>query len=197
MAPTSGFRSTTTSTATSRGLRYPTPRRAATELNQAEYLSYKNPRLASYAQFLLDDPPITAQHPKPGFSSGLYTATGEAKATLSAYRLPLWLPRTTVKPGSRVEIWGGARPAAFSNSAIPATVPTVELQAQKGGSGSWTTIQTVDVSGATGYFDIRTTLPYSGDLRLAYRYPPTEPFLPPDVPGTTIYSRTVAVTVAG
>ena len=56
------------------GLRYPTPQRAATELNQAEYLSYKNPRVASYAQFLLDDPPITAQHPKPGFSSGLYTA---------------------------------------------------------------------------------------------------------------------------
>ncbi len=101
------------------GLRYPSPQRAAAELNQAEYLSYKNPRVASYAQFLLNDPPITTEHPKPGFSSGLYTSTGEAKATLSAYRLPLWLPETTVKAGSRVEIWGGARPATFSQSATP------------------------------------------------------------------------------
>jgi hypothetical protein len=179
------------------GLRYPTPQHAATELNQAEYLSYKNPRVATYAQFLLDDPPITAQHPKPGFSSGLYTSTGEAKATLSAYRLPVWLPETTVKAGSRVEVWGGARPATFSQSATPTTAPTVEVQMQKGGSGSWTTIQTVEVSSATGYFDIRTTLPYSGDLRLAYRYPQTEPFLPTNVGGTTIYGRTVAVTVSG
>jgi hypothetical protein len=179
------------------GLRYPTPERAAIELNQAEYLSYKNPRVASYAQFLLDDPPITAQHPKPGFSSGLYTATGEAKATLSAYRLPIWLPKTTVKAGSRVEVWGGARPAGFSRSAVPTTVPTVEIQMQKGGSGSWTAIETTPVSSATGYFDIRMTVPYSGGLRLAYRYPPTEPFLPANVGGTTIDSRTVTVTVSG
>ena len=179
------------------GLRYPSPQRAATELNQAEYLSYKNPRVASYAQFLLNDPPITAEHPKPGFSSGLYTSTGEAKATLSAYRLPLWLPETTVKAGSRVEIWGGARPATFSQSAIPATAPTVEIQMQEGASGPWTTIQTVKVSGATGYFDIHTTLPYSGGLRLAYSYPLTEPFLPTNVGGTTIYGRTVPVTVSG
>jgi hypothetical protein len=179
------------------GLRYPTPRRAATELNQAEYLSYKNPRVASYAQFLLNDPVISPEHPKPGFSSGLYTATGEAKATLSAYRLPVWLPQTTVKAGSRVEIWGGARPATFSLLANPSIAPVVEVQMQQDGSGSWTTIQTVKISGATGYFDIRSTLPYSGGLRLAYRYPETEPFLPTNVNGTTIYGRTVAVTVAG
>jgi hypothetical protein len=179
------------------GLRYPSPQRAATELNQAEFLSYKNSRVASYAQFLLDDPPITAQHPKPGFSSGLYGSTGDAKATLSAYRLPLWMPETTVKAGSRVEIWGGARPATFSQSATPAIAPTVAIQMQKSGSGVWTTIQIVKVSGATGYFDIRATLPYSGGLRLAYTYPPTEPFLPTDVGGTTIYGRTVTVTVSG
>ena len=179
------------------GLRYPTAQRAATELNQAEYLSYKNPRVASYAQFLLNDPPITAQHPKPGFSSGLYTSAGEAKATLSAYRLPVWLPQTTVKAGSRVEIWGGARPATFSPSATPPIPPTVEVQMQKGDDGSWTTIQTVAVSSATGYFDIRSMLPYSGRLRLAYSYPQTEPFLPTGVPGTTIYGRAVTVTVNG
>ncbi len=178
-------------------LRYPTPKRAAVELNQAEYLSYKNPRVASYAQFLLNDPMITAQHPKPGFSSGLYTSSGEAKATLSAYRLPVWLPETTVKAGSRTEIWGGARPATFSQSATPLVAPTVEIQMQKGGNGPWTTIQTVKVSAATGYFDVRATLPYSGNLRLTYSYPRTEPFLPTNVAGTTIDGRTVTVTVTG
>ena len=179
------------------GLRYPTPERAAAELNQAEYLSYKNPRIASYAQFLLNDPPITAHHPKPGFSTGLYTATGEPKATLDAYRLPLWLPRTTVKAGSETELWGGARPAAFAASATGAGDPTVAIQAQKYGQPGWTTIRTVAVSGSTGYFDIHMQLPYAGKLRLAYTYPGTEPFLPLNVAGTTIYGRTVTVTITG
>jgi hypothetical protein len=177
------------------GLRYPTPERAAAEINQAEYLSYKNPRVASYAQFLLNDPEISVQHPKPGFSSGLYTSTGDAKATLYAYRLPLWLPKTAVKAGSKTEIWGGARPATYSLSAAAPTAPAVELQMRKPGGGSWTTIQTVKVSTTTGYFEIRSTLPYSGELRLAYTYPRTEPLLPLNTAGTTIYGRTVNVTV--
>jgi hypothetical protein len=179
------------------GLRYPTPERAAAEINQAEYLSYKNPRVASYAQFLLNDPEITPQHPKPGFSSGLYTSTGDPKATLYAYRLPLWLPKTNVKAGSETELWGGARPATFAQSATTTTPPTVEIQMRKPGDGSWTTIRTVKVSTTTGYFEIRSTLPYSGELRLAYTYPQTEPLLPMNIAGTTIYGRTVNVTVTG
>ena len=178
-------------------LRYPTPERAAAEINQAEYLSYKNPRVASYAQFLLNDPEISVQHPKPGFSSGLYTSTGVAKATLYAYRLPLWLPKTTVKAGSKTEIWGGARPATYSLSATTPTAPAVKLEMRKAGAGSWTTIQTVKVSTATGYFETHSTLPYSGELRLAYAYPRTEPLLPLNIAGTTIYGRTVNVTVTG
>jgi len=179
------------------GLRYPTPERAAAELNQAEYLSYKNLRVASYAQFLLDDPPITSQHPKPGFSSGLFTSTGAPKATLDAYRLPLWLPATSTKAGSQIEIWGGARPAAFATSAPGAAAPTVAIQEQSGPGSRWTTIRTVAVSAQTGYFDIRLRLSYTGKLRLAYTYPPNEPFLPDNVAGTTIHSRDVNVTVTG
>jgi hypothetical protein len=179
------------------GLRYPTPERAAAELNQAEYLSYKDPRVASYGQFLLDDPLITPQHPKPGFSSGLYTSTGEAKATLYAYRLPLWLPRTTVNAGSQIEIWGGARPAAFAALGSEATHPTVAIEARRDRRSSWAAIRTVEVSAATGYFDIHMQLPYTGRLRLAYTYPATEPLLPTNVAGTTIFSRTVKVTLTG
>jgi hypothetical protein len=172
-------------------LGYPSTAAAAGYINQAEYLSYKNPRVASYAQYLLKDPGITPKHPTPGFASGLYTQHNVPKATLFAYRLPVWLPHRTVKPGSRTEVWGGARPAPFADAGRR----TVSIQMRSKSHRTWTTIRTVTVSPKTGYFDIRMTLPYSGSLRLAYTYPTTEPFLPPDVGGSTIYGRTVKVTV--
>jgi hypothetical protein len=171
---------------------YPSPAQAAVELNQAEYLSYKNRRVASYDQYLINDPTSTRNNPTPGFNTGLYTSSGQPKATLAAFRLPVWLPATTIKAGARTELWGGARPATMAVNA-----PTVEIQVQKGGHGAWTTIQTVRVSTATGYFDIHPKLPYSGNLRLAYTYPQTMPFLPTNVAGSTIFSRTVKVAFSG
>jgi hypothetical protein len=176
--------------------RYPSPATAATYLNQAEYLSYKNRRIVSYDQYLISDPPVIPGKPAPGFNTGLYTSTGQPKATMYAYRLPVWLPKTTVKAGSRTEIWGGARPATFSQSATTKTAPTVQIQMQKNGRGSWINIQTVKVSTTTGYFDIHPKLPYRGNLRLAYTYPETEPFLPTNVAGSTIYGRTVKVALS-
>jgi hypothetical protein len=175
------------------GRRYPSAAKAAVYINQAEYLSYKNPRIASYGQFLLDDPLVTPSHPKAGFASGLYTDTGRPKATLYAYRLPVWLPKQTVRAGSKAEIWGCARPARFAGAAGR----TASIQMQRGGHGAWTTIRTVKIAAADCYFDIRMKLPYSGKLRLAYTYSESEPFLPPNVGGSTIYGRTLRVTVTG
>ena len=75
--------------------------------------------------------------------------------------------------------------------------PTVAIQMQKGGHGDWTTLQTEKVAKSTGYFDVHAKLPYSGNLRLAYTYPRSEPFLPTGVAGSTIYSRTVSVKLSG
>ncbi len=172
---------------------YPSQATAASWLNQTEYLSYKNRRVASYDQYLITDPPSTKFDPTPGFNTGLYTTAGQAKATAAAYRLPVWLPQTTVRAGASTEVWGGARPAIFAGTGSR----TVQIQMQKRGRGSWTTIQTVKVSASTGYFDLRRKLPYSGNLRLAYTYPQSEPFLPPNVAGSTIYGRTVKVAVSG
>ena len=172
---------------------YPSQAKAAIELNQAEYLSYKNRRVASYDQYLITDPAITPSNPAPGFNTGLYTSSGQPKATLSAFRLPVWLPATTIKAGARTEIWGGARPATVA----PVNPPTVAIQMQKGGHGDWTTLQTEKVAKSTGYFDVHAKLPYSGNLRLAYTYPRSEPFLPTGVAGSTIYSRTVSVKLSG
>jgi hypothetical protein len=168
----------------------PTPALAAVELNEAEYLSYKNPRVAAYSQYLITDPP---PNPNPGFSSGLYTSDGAPKATLDAFRMPVWLPDTTVRRGANIEIWGGARPAALTQR----TSRIVDIQMQDDGHGPWQTIKTVDAAPRTGYIDIHTTLPYGGDLRLAYTYPKSGSLLPPGVPGVTITSRTVNVTVTG
>jgi hypothetical protein len=168
----------------------PSPALAAAELNQAEYLSYENPRVAAYSQYLIRDP---LPDPNAGFSSGLYTAAGTPKPTLNAFRMPLWLPHTTVRPGANTEIWGGARPSVFSDRAAR----LVDIQMQNDGHGPWATIMTARAAPETGYIDIHTTLPYSGRLRLAYTYPQDESLLPAGVAGTTIVSRTVNVTVTG
>jgi hypothetical protein len=168
----------------------PSPAQAAVELNQAEYLSYQNPRIAAYSQYLITDPPAD---PGPGFSSGLYTSNGTPKATRNAFRMPLWLPNTTVRRGADIEIWGGARPAAFAGHSSR----IVDIQMRQAGHGPWHTIHTVAAAPGTGYIDIHATLPYSGTLRLAYTYPKTGSVLPSGVPGTIIASRAVDVTVTG
>ena len=174
-----------------RGKGNPPPVTAASQLNQAEYISFKNRRIAAYSQYLIYDPVPAATQTGGGFASGLFTSRGNSKATLAAFRLPVWLPNRTVRRGQRVQIWGGARPAVFAGPAGR----RVNIQIQKGGQGTFTTINTRVVRARTGYFDIRTTLPYSGRLRLSYTYPQTQPFLPPGVAGSTISSRNVKVTV--
>jgi hypothetical protein len=171
----------------------PQPAVAASQLNQAEYISFKNRRIAAYSQYLISDPVPSAQQTQGGFASGLFTSKGTPKATLAAFRLPVWLPQQTVRRGERIEIWGGARPAVFAGPAGR----TVNIQIQKGGQGQFNTISTRMVGARTGYFDIRMTLPYGGTLRLSYTYPQSEPFLPLGVAGSTIFSRSVRVTIKG
>ena len=74
-------------------------------MNWAEYLSYENPRIRSYDQYLLVDP-LTAD-----FASGLELPNGRPKATFAAFQMPLYLPHTHRKHDGRLLIWGAARPA--------------------------------------------------------------------------------------
>ena len=64
--------------------------------------------------------------------------------------MPVWLPNTTVRRGAKIEIWGGARPAAFTDQSSR----LVDIQMQDGGHGPWKTITTVDAAPGTGYIDI-------------------------------------------
>jgi hypothetical protein len=153
-----------------------TPGEAAYFMNWAEYISYRNPRIASYAQYLLRDA-ASGQ-----FASGLEYASGRPKPGYDAYMLPLYMPTTSVSHSSSLEVWGGVRPA----SSAPRGTTVAQLQFRSASGGAWVPLRVIAVADATGYFDVRQTFSHSGSLRLAW----TNPLL-----GQTVYSRTVAVTV--
>ncbi len=169
------------------------PATAAYYLNWAEYLSWKQPRVASTMQYLLADPPIG---PKAigdgGFASGLEFSDGRLKPSFAAYRLPLYLPSTSAPRGRAVEVWGCLRPARYGilDSGSP---QSGQIQfAPRSGRRGFRTILTVPAGNSGNcYFDVRIRFPASGTVRLAYTYPVGSPGLA----GTTVYSRSVPVTL--
>jgi hypothetical protein len=167
---------------------YVSPAKAASYINWAEYLSWKNSRLVSYMQYLLTDPPATAGVYQ-GFASGLEFANGKPKATLPAYEMPLYLPKTSVRKGQSAEVWGEARPAHFMNL-DSRQKQSVAIQFQPHGRGVYTTVETVR---SNGYFDVHVKFPSGGNVRLSYTYPKTDPFLPVGAGGTTLTSRVVKI----
>ena len=121
-------------------------------LNQSEWMSWRNGRVASWSQYaLLDDRELS------GFQSGLRFADGSVKpGVYDAYRLPLYVRRL----GSRtVEVWGGARMAGRGDR--------VRVQSRLG-SGDFTDLPGGSVAvNASGYF--RKRLRVSGASRRRFR----------------------------
>jgi hypothetical protein len=175
------------------------PATAAYYLNWAEYLSWKQPRVASTMQYLLYDPPLDATNRGDGgFSSGLEFSSGRPKPTYAAYRLPLYLPVTSTRRGRSIDVWGCVRPAHYAilDTGQPQSAQ-IQFASHRGagaaGSGrTFVPVGSVLVSDPGNcYFEEQVRFPVSGTVRLAYTYPSTWP----GVGGTTVYSRTVAVTV--
>jgi hypothetical protein len=163
---------------------------AAQYLNWAEYISYKNPRIASYDQYLLLDP--ENPHAPSDYASGLEDWKGHPKPGLGAFRLPIWLPHTSQSRGGSLEVWGDARPAPFAALDTGGAAQTVTIQFAPSGGGSFTNIGTVTITNPSGYFDTRVSFPSSGTVRLAYTYPATDMLMSP---GKTVISRSVNVSV--
>jgi hypothetical protein len=168
------------------------PATAAYYLNWAEYLSWKQPRVASTMQYLLYDPPPEATNRGDGgFSSGLEFSNGRPKPTYAAYRLPLYLPLTSTRRGRALEVWGCVRPARYAilDTGQP---QSAQIQFAAGSHGAYVPLATITVADANNcYFDLRLRFPASGSIRLAYTYPTGSP----GVGGSTVYSRTVPITV--
>jgi hypothetical protein len=153
---------------------------AAKYLNWSEYISWRNPRVFSYDQYLLTDPPGG------NFATGLEYADGKPKPQLyDAYRLPLYLPVTRAHKGQSLEVWGDVRPARFARKDT-GKPQQVKIQFQAGSKGPFKTLSTVTIANPHGYFDTQMTFPGSGIVQLTWTYPH----------GQTIHSRPVSVTVS-
>ena len=170
---------------------------AAYYLNWAEYISWRTPRLKSFAQYLLYDPlPATKATSWGGFASGLIDhGLGQIrKPTYYAWRFPLYLPATAGQRGGRLEVWGCVRPARFA--ILDGDGPqTVEVQFAPGSSRTFSTLESVTVTNpADCYFDLRMAFPGSGTVRLMWKYPAADPLLGPfDGGHGAIFSREVPI----
>ncbi len=151
-----------------------TPRSRRLYTNWSEYISWRDPRIASFDQYLLTDPPGGT------FATGLEFANGTPKATYYAFRMPIFLPRTT---GSQpLEVWGCVRPAHYARLSSGLD-QTAQIQFQSAGARSFRTLKNVPITDAYGYFDTDVSFPGSGTVRIAWTYPH----------GQTIFSRTVTI----
>jgi hypothetical protein len=180
--------------------KFVSPATAAYYINWAEYLSWRNPRVASTMQYLLYDPNPRMAPEYGGFASGLIFYGGVRKPGYDAYRLPVFLPTTTARSRRQsLEVWGCVRPAHYAQLDT-GSPQRVQIQFQRGSRGAFTTLRTVTITSSRGYFDIHMAFPASGSVRLAWTYPTNDPMLGPGVQlnpreGDTVYSRTTRVTV--
>jgi hypothetical protein len=170
------------------------PAVAALYMNWAEYVSWRNPRLQSFAQYPVYDPVRPGvSNDWGGFASGLLSWNGIPKATYNAWRLPVWLPFATARVGQALPVWGCARPAEHWAHDTRAA-PTVQIQFAPAPSGPFATIQTVSLTNSSScYFDVSVLFPASGTVRLSLGASPGDPLVVAG--GGQIVSRPVQVTV--
>src|SRR5439155_25490496 len=117
----------------------------AAYIAESDWIAYRDGRVTTVAQYkLVDDVEQSS------FQSGLRFATGRAKPSYDAYRLPIWV----VKHGSRVTVYGQVRPA------VDGAAGPVEVQVAAGPGAAFQTVQTVAVTSPKGQFTVK--LPASG-----------------------------------
>jgi hypothetical protein len=109
-------------------------------LNQADYLSWRDGRLRSFAQYELFD-----ERDSGAFQTGLRFLDGRAKPGLDAYRIPVW----AFKRGSYTYVWGMVRPTRAG--AETATVEYYDARAR-----AWKRARTVTVTAANRFVYVRT-----------------------------------------
>ena len=154
------------------------PATAAYYLNWAEYLTWLDPRLRSYDQFLMTDGPGGY------FTTGLKFPDGKPKPTYAAFRMPLYLPVRATAKGHPLVVWGDVRPAHNAQLASH-RAQHVEIQFQPAAGGAFKTVATVPITDRYGYFEVPEKFPGSGNVRLAWSYPG----------GPQVFSRTVVITL--
>jgi hypothetical protein len=161
---------------------YVTPAKAAVWLNWSQYISWRLPRVLSYDQYSLQDPPPVPGKPYTRFASGLVTYKGKQKPGWNAIRMPIWLPAAHQATGGATEVWGQVGPAKTypMSKRAPAAI-----QFQPSSGGAWKTVKTVSTKTSEGYFDVKVGFSASGSVRISWT-PPS---------GASIVSRSTHITV--
>jgi hypothetical protein len=120
----------------------------AREINRAEFNTWRNRSVRSFAQFQLnDDTNLTS------FQTGIRFGDGRLKPSYDAFRMPLY----PVRKGRRVQVWGGVRPGAGQPVLI-----------QVGSGNTFNTVKTVTVNSA-GYINTTISRPSSSQrVRLVW-----------------------------
>jgi hypothetical protein len=155
------------------------PKQAALFLNWAQYIMWSNPRIKSYDQYLLNDPPT--HNP---FATGLRTAKGKEKPAFAAFRIPLYLPVSKGSASTPLLVWGQVRPAPAARKAS-GKVQVATLQFQDHGSKTFKTVGQVHITNPNGYFEVTHKFTSSGALRIKWS----------DPHGPAVFSRAAPVTV--
>jgi hypothetical protein len=156
------------------------PTLAAYYMNWAEYISWSDPRVASWDQYLLTDPPQPSN-----FDTGLLFTDGTPKGPMyDAFRMPLYLPQAKGKQGQSLEVWGCVRPAHFAMQGSK-TLQVASIQFKPSSGGAFKTIQRVTITNTDGYFTTSVKFPSSGSVRIAWSQPGTG----------LVYSRVAPVTI--
>jgi hypothetical protein len=162
-------------------LRAISPTKAAYYENWAEYLSWLDPRVVSWDQYLLADPP-----PPSMFDTGIEFSSGAHKVPLyQAFRMPIYLPITVAKSGHALQVWGCVRPAHYAMQG-PHTPQFATIQLQSATGQPWKTVKRVLITDGYGYFDTLVNFASSGNVRISWSYPHH---------GAQIHSRTVPITI--
>jgi hypothetical protein len=139
-------------------------------LNQAEYITSRNPNVRALSQFLLvDDAPDPAYSVKKNpqlawrtFQSGLSLLNGSHKPAYKAYLTPLYVRTPRVHRGRAVSLFGMLRAAGAADR------PKVTIQWRRQGLKRWSTRKTLTVAGPRHYFNARVVVPASGSLRVRW-----------------------------
>ena len=150
--------------------------KAALYLNWAEYLSWRDPRVRTWNQYLLVDPPPTQSK----FVTGLEFFNGTRKPIYDPWTVPIYVPQTKGSQGTPLEVWGCGRPVLFAHSG-----DHVAIQFRAAG-GAFKTLKTVKIRPDDCYFDVPVSFPSSGTVQLQW-----------SAPGQTgIRSRQVQITLS-
>jgi hypothetical protein len=135
-------------------------KRQAEYLNLSEYIAWRNPRVKTLSQFLLVDDDLAVPA---SFQSGLLLREGRVeKRALTAYRLPIWIPRPHVRRGRSVRVWGLIRPGENGKPV------SVTIEHRPAGSRDWAPVRTVTINSRRNYLYTTARVRRTGHLRLTY-----------------------------